>query len=75
MAEESRHISIGLEYLPGVARRLYHCREFGESFDFLTWFEYPPSESGAFERLVERLRATREWHYVNRELDIRLVRD
>jgi chlorite dismutase len=75
LGEQSRHISIGLEYLPGVARRLYHCREFGEPFDFLTWFEYPPSESSAFERLVERLRATREWHYVDRELDIRLVRD
>ena len=40
LGEQSRHISIGLEYLPGVARRLYHCREFGEPFDFLTWFEY-----------------------------------
>lgn len=75
LADDARHISIGLEYLPGVARRLYHCRELGEPFDFLTWFEYPPAESDAFERLVERLRATREWKYVSREVDIRLIRD
>lgn len=75
LAEQSRHISIGLEYLPGVARRLYHCRDLGEPFDFLTWFEYPPSESDAFERLVDRLRATDEWRYVDRELDIRLIRE
>jgi chlorite dismutase len=30
--EQSRHIAIGLEYLPGVARRLHHCRELGEPF-------------------------------------------
>lgn len=27
--ERSRHIAIGLEYLPGVARRLHHSRELG----------------------------------------------
>lgn len=75
LAGQSRHISIGLEYLPGIARRLYHCRELGEPFDFLTWFEYPPSESDAFEKLVDRLRASQEWRYVNREVDIRLTRD
>src|SRR5215472_7148531 len=38
--DRSRHIGIGLEYLPAVARRLHHCRDLGETFDFLTWFEY-----------------------------------
>jgi hypothetical protein len=41
--EQSRHIGIGMEYLPAVARRLHHSRELGEPFDFLTWFEYAPS--------------------------------
>ncbi|WP_137043376.1 chlorite dismutase family protein [Pseudolabrys sp. FHR47] len=72
--ESSRHIAIGLEYLPGIARRLHHCREFAEPFDFLTWFEYGPQDAGAFEDLVARLRATEEWHYVDREVDIRLSR-
>lgn len=72
--EDSRHIAIGLDYLPAVARRLHHCRELGEPFDFLTWFEYAPEHERAFDELLQRLRATREWHYVDREVDIRLAR-
>ena len=72
--EQSRHIAIGLDYLPPVARRLHHCRELGEPFDFLTWFEYAPEHSDAFEDLVLRLRRTPEWRYVTREVDIRLSR-
>jgi chlorite dismutase len=70
----SQHISVGLEYLPAVARKLYHCRELGEPFDFLTWFEFAPEHAEAFEELVSRLRATEEWRYVEREVDVRLVR-
>lgn len=72
--EDSRHIGIGLDYLPQISRRLHHGRELGEPFDFLTWFEYAPEHSDAFEELVARLRATREWTYVDREVDIRLTR-
>lgn len=72
--EQSNHIGIGLEYLPGVARRLHHSRELGEPFDFLTWFEYAPEHSEAFEEMVRRLRTTREWTYVDREVDVRLSR-
>ena len=72
--ERSRHIGIGFEYLPAVARRLYHSRELGEPFDFLTWFEYAPDHAGAFEELVRRLRETEEWRHVDREIDIRLTR-
>lgn len=70
----SRHIAIGLEYLPAVARRLRHCRDLGEPFDFLTWFEFGPSEAQAFDELVGRLRTTDEWTFVEREVDIRLAR-
>ena len=70
--EQSRHIAIGLEYLPAVARRLHHSRDIGESFDFLTWFEFAPESAAAFEELVRRLRHTPEWSYVDREVDIRL---
>ncbi len=72
--ERSHHIAIGLEYLPAVARRLHHSRELGEPFDFLTWFEYAPADAAAFDDLVRRLRASEEWHYVEREVDIRLTR-
>jgi len=72
--EQSRHIGIGLEYLPAVARRLHHSRELGEPFDFLTWFEYAPEHAEAFEDMVGELRRTPEWQYVDREIDIRLCR-
>lgn len=75
--ESSRHVRTGLRYLPAVARRLHHCRDIGESepFDFLTWFEFDPSDAAAFDDLVAELRATEEWNYVDREVDIRVVRD
>ena len=72
--DQSHHNAIGVEYLPAVARQLYHARDLGEPFDFLTWFEYPAAHSSAFEELVLRLRATREWTYVDREIEIRLER-
>lgn len=74
LEDQSRHIAIGLDYLPAVSRRLYHARELGQPFDFLTWFEYAPADADAFEALVARLRQSVEWHYVEREVDIRLFR-
>lgn len=72
--ETSRHTEIGLAYLPAVARQLYHCRDLGEPFDFVTWFEFAPADEPAFDDLLVRLRATPEWDYVEREVDLRLVR-
>jgi chlorite dismutase len=73
--DRSHHIAASLKYLPAVARQLYHCRDFGEPFDFLTWFEYAPADADAFEELVRTLRATEEWRYVEREVDIRMERE
>lgn len=70
--ESSKHNSIGMEYLPAIARRLHHSRDLGEPFDFLTWFEYAPEHKDAFEELVIRLRKSKEWDYVEREVDIRV---
>jgi chlorite dismutase len=72
--EQSRHTSIGMEYLPQIARRLHHGRDLGEPFDFLTWFEFAPEHEGFFDELLARLRASEEWRYVTREIDIRLSR-
>lgn len=74
---QSRHIAIGLDYLPAVARRLHHCRDLAspQPFDFLTWFEYAPADAGAFEALVAALRASPEWAFVDREVDLRLSRE
>jgi chlorite dismutase len=70
----SRHIEIGARYLPAIARRLYHCRDLGQPFDFLTWFEFSAADEGAFDDLLGHLRATEEWQYVAREVEIRLRR-
>jgi chlorite dismutase len=74
--EKSRHIAIGLKYLPGIARRLHHCRDLGEPepFDFLTLFDYAPGDEAAFDDLLAALRATDEWKFVEREVEIRLMR-
>ncbi len=74
--EKSKHNTIGLKYLPEVARRLHHCRDMGETepFDFLTLFDYAEADAGAFEDLVAALRSTEEWKYVEREVDFRMVR-
>jgi chlorite dismutase len=73
--ERSRHITIGMDYLPQIARRLHHCRELGGPFDFLTWFEFPPAAAADFDHMLSRLRATEEWRHVEAEIDIRLIRD
>jgi hypothetical protein len=72
--ERSRHIADTMTYLPAIARRLYHARELGEPFDFLTWFEYAPEHESAFEDLVAMLRSREEWRWVDREVDVRLSR-
>jgi len=73
--EDSRHNAIGMQYLPGVARRLLHARDLGGMFDFLTWFEFDEGMEASFDQLVSELRRTREWSYVDREIDIRLKKD
>ncbi len=73
--EESHHTTVGLGYLPGVARRLLHCRDIGEPFDFLTWFEFAPEHIAAFDELLLQMRASKEWEYVENEVEVRLERD
>lgn len=75
--EQSNHTRIGLQHYPELARRLHHCRDLSESepFDFLTWFEYEPAQEASFNKLLAALRAIEEWKYVEREVDIRLVRE
>ncbi len=70
----SHHIADSMAYLPRIARRLYHSRDLGEPFDFLTWFEMAPEHRGAFDDLVGMLRSREEWTFVEREVEIRLER-
>lgn len=70
------HISVGLKYLPSVARRLHHCRDLceAEPFDFVTLFDYAKADAAAFDEMLAIMRASEEWKYVEREVDIRPVR-
>ena len=74
--DKSHHTATGLKYLPAIARRLHLCRDLdgSEPFDFLTWFEFAKADSAAFDDLVAALRATDEWKFVERESDIRVIR-
>lgn len=74
--ETSHHNQIGLDYLPAIARRLHHCRDLNEAepFDFLTWFEFAQEDTKAFDELLSRLRATEEWKYIEREVEVRFTR-
>ncbi len=74
--ERSKHVTVGLRYLPAVARRLHHCRDLGESepFDFLTLFDYAKADAALFDEMLAELRSSEEWKFIEREVDIRLVR-
>lgn len=70
----SRHIADSMQFLPRIARRLYHARDLGEPFDFLTWFEFAPEHAQAFTDLLGMLRSREEWTFVDREVELRLAR-
>lgn len=74
--ERSRHIGIGLDYLPAIARKLHHCRDLptSEPFDFLTFFDFAEEDETEFDAMLAELRSTEEWNYIDREVDIRMVR-
>lgn len=76
LEEQSHHIAIGLRYLPAVARRLPHCRDLGtdEPFDFLGLLDYAPADAATFDGMLGELRSTKEWAFMDREIDIRMVK-
>ena len=73
---EEHHIAIGMRYLPAVARRLLHCRDLDAEapFDFIGFLDFAPEHGTAFNEMLDQLRATKEWSFMDREIDIRLVR-
>lgn len=77
LEEQSHHIAIGMRYLPAVARRLLHCRDFAtqEPFDFLGFLDFAPENESAFNAMLDELRGTREWSFIDRDIDIRLSWD
>lgn len=74
LEENSRHIEIGSKYLTSINRQLYHSRDLGEVFDFITWFEFSEENKSKFDELLAALRKTEEWSYVEREVEVRLMK-
>jgi len=74
LEEDSKHIEIGFKYLATINRQLYHSRDLGEVFDFITWFEFSEENEAQFNELLSKLRSTKEWTFVEREVDIRMTR-
>ncbi len=70
----SHHIADSMPYLPRIARRLYQARELSQPFDFLTWFEFAPEHTQAFDDLLGMLRSREEWTFVEREVEVWLSR-
>ncbi|MFH1815405.1 MAG: chlorite dismutase [Pseudomonadota bacterium] len=77
LEEQSHHVALGMRALPAVARKLHHCRDLSETepFDFLTWFEFAPHDGAVFDELTAALRASPEWAYVEREVEVKLAFD
>ena len=73
MEVRSLYLTAGLHYLSGMMRRWQHRRDLSEQFDCVTWFEYEPRDSAAFDDILFDWRASEEWNYVDRECDIRLI--
>jgi len=57
--DKSHHIAGTLKYLPAIARQLFHARDLGMQFDFLTWFECAPEHASLFDGVVD-IRRERE---------------
>jgi len=72
------HAAIGRRYADRIYRRLYQARYLpGSQWDFLTYFEFPASETGTFRELLSELRSTDhnpEWAFVDRETEIWMTR-
>lgn len=71
---QSQSTPRGLQNLSAMIRRWQYRLDLSEQFDCVTWFEYEPRDSAAFDDLLAVWRASEEWKFVDRECDIRLVR-
>ena len=71
----SRQLGRGMRFLPAIARRFLYGRDLGDPFDMVTWFEYSSRDQSIFDDLAGALRSSMEWQYIEREVEIRLVKE
>jgi hypothetical protein len=81
-SQHHQHAAIGAPYVERIYRKLYHSRYNGgpESpipYDFVTYFEFEPEHTQAFQDLLTGLRDTNlnpEWAYVEHEFEVWMLR-
>lgn len=73
-AEDRRALSANIQHGPAISRRIHRARDRDEPFDVLTWFEFAPDLQSELNEVVARLRESEEWSYVERDVELRLIR-
>lgn len=61
------HNGVGFMYIKSIFRKLYHSRFADDQQDFMTYFEFPDSDVGTFNALLDGLRDKQknpEWGFV-----------
>jgi hypothetical protein len=68
------HLTVGMQFVHRIFRRLYHSRYApGSAWDFLTYFEFPEDRTAEFHELLGGLRDPErnpEWALVDREAEV-----
>ena len=72
--DDRRALSSTIEHGPAISRRIHRARNRDDPFDVLTWFEFPPDEQAEVSDLLTRLRESAEWPYVERAVEVRMIR-
>jgi hypothetical protein len=74
--EDRRALSANIEHGPAISRRIHRARDRDEDepFDVLTWFEFAPEVQSEANQVMARLRDSEEWTFVEREVDIHVIR-
>jgi hypothetical protein len=82
LSEEQRHVHFregaghthtGAPYVDRIYRKLFHSREMGLPYDFVTYFEFAPEDADYFRELLAGLRdpiKNPEWQFVEWECEI-----
>ena len=72
--DDRRALSATIAHGPAMSRRLHRARDRDEPFDVLTWFEFPPDLQSQLNDVLGRLRDSEEWSFVEREVEVRMIR-
>ncbi len=72
--EDRRALSATIEHGPAISRRIHRALDRDAPFDVLTWFEFPPDQQPEVNDMLTGLRESHEWPFVERAVQIRLIR-